>query len=432
MGTTAREDISTTKKELVSSKGVVFAPRTIQFAHQFVGTETSVNLLSLVTPTLLTSNGFVNATPQEIAAANLSVFGKNLKISLSRGIELKPYVHYLIVNNNIVFIGGLKDNGGALVDEMMFGEIQMASGGAQIVGDVRFVRGTVEVAVGQTLVNIGDRFKVNENPGSQVGAVRIVRNGVTIYRNVGNAVASPSADGNYQEIDSGTGYGVSIQLNVAPAIQSDIIDYEIGIQLSSGDLALWDAFQKLQGSVLALSQDAAQEFYGDQDYTRYLTVAPSDLERKSYADLVIAQAARISVLENTKNRVQTKILSANVALNTTLGDLTFNNLVVGNWYELTGKIYFLLDFGANDDAVTVTINNGSFVVAEITTQIGAPDASTDAIPVPLAFKFQATATTVTFVTTDASANSLIVGNNLRSGTFAQLEERLDLIDTGAF
>lgn len=305
MGTTAKEDISTTKKELVSSKGIVFAPRAIQFAHQFIGGESSLNLLSLITPSLLAGNGFVNATSQEIAAANLSVFGKNLKISLSRGLELKPYIHYLIVNNNIVFIGALKDAGGALADEIMFGEIQMASGNAQIVGDVKFVRGTVEVAIGQTTVNLGERYKVNENSADQVGAVKITRNGLAIYRNIGNVVASPLADGNYQEVDSGNGYGVSIMLNVAPVGQSDIIEFEIGVQLSSGDLALWDSFQRLQGSVLALSQDAAQEFYGDQDYTRYLTVAPSDLERKAYGDSIITNRAasnlRISALESLQD-----------------------------------------------------------------------------------------------------------------------------------
>lgn len=298
MGTTAREDISTTKKDLISSKGVIFAPRTIQFAHQFVGSETSLNMLSLTTPSLLSGNGFVNASPQEIAGANLSVFGKNLKLSLSRGLELKPYVHYLIANNNIIFIGSLKDNGGALTDEILFGEIQMAAGNAQIVGDVRFVRGTVEVAIGQTLVNLGERFKVNENPASQIGDVKIKRNGVGIYRNVGNATASLSADGNYQEMDSGTGYGVSITLNEPPIGQADLIEYEIGVQLSSGDLALWDQFQRLQGSILALSQDAAQGFYGDQNYSRYLSVSPSDLDRKAYGDSVVAQSARITSVES--------------------------------------------------------------------------------------------------------------------------------------
>lgn len=332
MGTTAREDISTTKKELVSSKGVVFAPRTIQFAHQFVGSETSLNMLSLTTPSLLSGNGFVNASPQEIAGANLSVFGKNLKLSLSRGLELKPYVHYLIANNNIVFIGSLKDNGGALTDEILFGEIQMAAGNAQIVGDVRFVRGTVEVAVGQTLVNLGERFKVNENPASQIGDVKIKRNGVGIYRNVGNATASLSADGNYQEMDSGTGYGVSITLNEPPIGQADLIEYEIGVQLSSGDLALWDQFQRLQGSILALSQDAAEGFYGDTDYSRYLSVSPSDLDRKAFGDLVVAQAAKIAALE-TPTYVNGAVTFTQTVTADTYIDVTGTtiNLPAGQW-----------------------------------------------------------------------------------------------------
>lgn len=133
------------------------------------------------------------------------------------------------------------------------------------------------------------------------------------------------------------------------------------------------------------------------------------------------------------NKTQTKILSANVTTNTTVSDLTFNNLTVGKWYELTGQLFVFLDFGAvNDDAITITINNGATVIAAPTIQIGAPDTQTDALPCTLGYKFLATATTVTFVTTDASANSLLIGNNLRTATFAQLTELNDTEITTAF
>lgn len=134
-----------------------------------------------------------------------------------------------------------------------------------------------------------------------------------------------------------------------------------------------------------------------------------------------------------KNKIQTKILSANVTTNTTVSDLTFNNLTIGKWYELTGFLSIGLDqSGVNDDALTVTINNGATLISQHSITLGAPDTQTDRVDVPLSLKFQATDTMVTFVTTDASANSLLAGSGTRGNTFAQLTELNDHESTTNF
>lgn len=126
------------------------------------------------------------------------------------------------------------------------------------------------------------------------------------------------------------------------------------------------------------------------------------------------------------NKTQTKFISANVTTNTTVSDLTFNNLTVGKWYELTGQLLVGLDqAGVNDDALTVTINNGVTMVLQTSPTLGAPDTLSDSVIISLSVKFLATATTLTFVTLDASANSLLAGGGTRDRTFAQLTELND-------
>lgn len=285
MSITAREDISISKEDFQESKDLGFGSSMIQFAHKFTGGELSVNLLSLTSPIELTSNGFIQATASEIASASLSVFGKRLRLSLSRGIELKQWVHYITSGNMIIFLGALKDSGGALPGEILFGEIETAAKNSVIVGDTKWVTGTKEVAVGQTVVNIGVPFLVNANPSDQIGDIKITRNGQRIYRNVGNAAAGLTADGNFQELDNGTGMGTMIQLNNAPVGQSDIIEYEVGLKVASADSMMLATLDRLENAIIRLAGDSAAGFYGDADITRYLAAAPSALERKQLGDL---------------------------------------------------------------------------------------------------------------------------------------------------
>lgn len=142
---------------------------------------------------------------------------------------------------------------------------------------------------------------------------------------------------------------------------------------------------------------------------------------------------RIANANIKSNKVQTKILSANVQLNTTLGDLTFNNLQVGKIYHLTGVLATRLDDIANDDAITITIINGVSSILQFTPQIGTPDATADNQFVPVNLKFVAVASTITVTTVDASTSSYVIGNNTTTnGTYLQLEEKNDLVFTTDF
>ncbi len=334
MGITAREDIAVGLNEIQDSKDQVFGYKTIQFAHKFTGGETSLDLLNLTTPSELSSSGFVNASPTEIAAAHLSVFKKNLSVSLSRGpsgLELKPFAHYITSGNQITFIGNLRDSGGAQAGEILFGEIVTVPTNSIVVGDVRWIRGTRIISVGQTLINIGYPYKIGENESEgQVGVLKLKRNGVSIYRNIGNATASPSADGNFHEDDSGNGYGTTATLNVAPVGQSDLIEFEVGIQISSGDMGLWSALEAMEGSIIKLSDDAAYNFYGDTDLSRYIATSPSAIERRAFGDLLTSAIERIVTLETRRQEIKYDGRAGFGSSATHIpffSNVTFNNLI---------------------------------------------------------------------------------------------------------
>lgn len=135
-----------------------------------------------------------------------------------------------------------------------------------------------------------------------------------------------------------------------------------------------------------------------------------------------------------KNLVQTKILSADVTSDITISDLTFNNLTVGKWYEVTGQIRTEGDQGASEDNVRVNANHNSTVIARHQTR--AVDVSTDTFPdqfvIAVAFKFKAEATSLTFDVNSASANNFVAGNGTLEETYIQLEERNDLRETDKF
>lgn len=135
-------------------------------------------------------------------------------------------------------------------------------------------------------------------------------------------------------------------------------------------------------------------------------------------------------LHGSPNKTQTKILSANITSDTTITDWTYSDLKIGMYYELKGQVRALLDQNSmNDDAVSVVITHDSATVGFVEFQIGATDGLADQTTRAVSFLFKATNTTLTFTSQSASADSLIQGNGTRGGSFVQLTERNDLVET---
>lgn len=135
-----------------------------------------------------------------------------------------------------------------------------------------------------------------------------------------------------------------------------------------------------------------------------------------------------------KNKIQTKILAANVTADGEISSLTFNNLTPGKFYTMTGQFYFSPDFGGSSDFnAGVEIHNGSqsldtkFIAVQETA-----DASQDLVTLALSLSFQASESVLTFEGLSLSANSVILGDGTKQQTYVQLEERQNLQETSDF
>lgn len=334
-----KDGISYVKKDLVQNTRLPLAPsKKIQFAHQATLGDKSINLLSLVTPASLTANGFVQATSQEILAANLAVMSKNLTIISSSKGPLVQYDSWTIIGSTIVFLGALQEFG-AEAGETFFGTIDTAPSANSLVVDAKMFNVTIDGQVGDQIINIGNSFKVNDNPTFQLGAIQVYINGQLLMRNVGNATAAPEANGNYQELDSGSGYGTQIKLNTA--LDTDLPIVVIGgLMMGSADVNVWGAIEKIQGSVLAISKDLAYIAEGTDDVSKYIVASPQEVERRAFGDLLLSLNQKMDAVINQLGvpSSEYRTLSGTIANGTyvylgslTVGEAVFSGVDNGYW-----------------------------------------------------------------------------------------------------
>lgn len=300
-GITGQEDISHSKETLVSSTGQVHGTKSIVFAHEATGGETVLDLSALVPPDSMSSNGFSNPSPSEIAAANLLVFRKSLTLQSSvRGVLVDLDSYKIVGPLMISFIGNMST--GLLPGEIIYGRIHNVQRTGSLIADGKYQRITYELPVGQTVVPVGIPFKINQNSAFQGSSIRVYRNGVRVVRNINNAPASVLADGNYHEIDAGGGYGTSIQFNVPPALTPDVIDIDLGLYVTDGSTEIFSSLERLAGTMYAMAQDLAAAT--GNPVGNYLAASLSEIERATYAAMVLSNTSRIEVLESIPQLVR--------------------------------------------------------------------------------------------------------------------------------
>lgn len=115
---------------------------------------------------------------------------------------------------------------------------------------------------------------------------------------------------------------------------------------------------------------------------------------------------------------QTKKLTADVTTDTTMSDLTFNNLVIGRTYDYKINAYFSKVIDASSQ---VSINHDGSII-EILNHDPSGSTTGNSITYSTSGTFTATTTTLTFVSIGLSANNIILGNDTLSETFAQIKE----------
>lgn len=284
MGITGTEDISLVRKEVKESQsGSILTTKTLIFKHEAGAGDLVIDTTALSVPSEALANGFVQDNPSSL---NLLLAKKNLKIHSSRGLWLQMHEDFKVVGANLIqLIGSIKDTGGALEGEVFTIYANTVQSNAVLTTDHKRNYQEYLLAEGQTVLNLGREYEVNRNPGIQIGAIRVFRNGAgPLLRNVGNAAADPLADGNYQEIEAAGGIGTTIEFNVAPSGQDDVIVVEFGLEYA-GDFSLVGDIDALYGAILKLADDVKD--LGPYDITRYINANPSQIERRAFGDMVL-------------------------------------------------------------------------------------------------------------------------------------------------
>lgn len=202
------------KRDILGQKLPPSGQKTVVFAHEFASAGLlTLDLGALSAPASLTSQGFVQPSTAELQNANLKFYRNSLTlISSDKGV-LQDYLDYNVTDNNTIEFTATF--AGSVVGEIIQGIIRPLNKGASLVADVEQIDETGTLAAGDTDIQLGKSFAVNKNPNYQVGAVQVEIDGQLVYRNVGNATAAPSADGDYEEVDSGNGRSVLIRMNQA-------------------------------------------------------------------------------------------------------------------------------------------------------------------------------------------------------------------------
>jgi len=132
------------------------------------------------------------------------------------------------------------------------------------------------------------------------------------------------------------------------------------------------------------------------------------------------------------NKVQEKNLTSDVTTSTTITALTFNNLVLGKWYEALGQILFVVNSGSSDSFAALNVTHDGVVIQKVNSQDRQTvSTSGDSNTHPISVKFKATATTLTFVSSSVSSTSYINGTAAKD-TFVSLTELNNTVETTDF
>jgi len=174
------------------------------------------------------------------------------------------------------------------------------------------------------------------------------------------------------------------------------------------------------------------------DDIRTLTIDPDSAELiddVSTKAIVILNQSFVLVSDNVQWRIveayngepgtQTRFLAGDKTTTQTLTDLTFSNLVIGQWYRIDAK--FQLNRTANGTATVKAVHNATTLDLAITSGVTSGPLVRDSINI----NFKAAATTLTFLYT-IGGTSTVFGNSTIDETFVRLTELSPLTETSKF
>lgn len=201
-----KNSLSIRKRPAADSIVPVNGAKILSFHHQASGGETSISLSALVVPPSLI--GFSNPALSDLLGAHLSVYPSSMQLVSSLNGILQKDVTWQMSGPQTIVLNSYTLTAG----EIITGIIHATAANGVLVTDAYAVVSTGTLTAGQDTI-VTSPFFVNKYSTTQVGDVLVFLNGVLQLRNVGNATAAPSADGNYQEVPVAGGLTNQVKLN---------------------------------------------------------------------------------------------------------------------------------------------------------------------------------------------------------------------------
>jgi len=118
-------------------------------------------------------------------------------------------------------------------------------------------------------------------------------------------------------------------------------------------------------------------------------------------------------------KTQTKYLTADVTTDTTMSDLTFSNLIVGQWYSISLNGAFVVPSTGADNIQIKILNSSQIGLMQSASQFSGGSAVQN---LNHYVEFLAASTSVTFDSSSVSVGSSIIGNSSITETFVTLSE----------
>jgi hypothetical protein len=303
------------KKDVQEQRNIALGFKKIRFAHKATLGDSTIPLTSLVLPTEMSTNGFVNPNASEMARAQLNLYRNNLKlVSSLKGLLVDQLSYVVSSSSTITFLGFTAEDG-----EIFTGWLDEAPTTTLTVVDGSPIVASGILAAGQTDFNIGTPIPINSNPSMQIGSVMAFADRGLQYRKVGNVV---SGDGDYYEVPVAGGLGSILRFN-ASGSDRFITVVSNGVVAERPDGSMTAMIERVQGQIDAMVPTLAA--VSGLPTTTFQT-APNNVNLKQFGDQLVANDA-LDVVQNTRlgvleNNFQTGTFTLSPAFGTSNGSAT--------------------------------------------------------------------------------------------------------------
>lgn len=281
------------KAEFAESRSIARTQKTLRFAHEAAVGETSINLQSLTTPSVMSVNGFVNPNSTDLIAAELLTHKNNLKLKSSLRGPMEEHLDYVVASNTTIrFLDPFIATSGEIFTGVLEGILKTGT----LITDAKQFAVTDILAVGATDISLGFPIPVTGTSGSQIPSVAVFRNGRLQVQNVGN---SSVATGNYWLVPGTGGISSVLRFNLAGVLLSDnsnesVVVFPIGLLPFMATDGMTAALETIAGQIDLMIPDLATV---TGNPTANYQSAPNNVDLRQFATQVMGHETRITTLE---------------------------------------------------------------------------------------------------------------------------------------